>query len=99
MVGLPGGKDGPLFKAFARANKDNMRLVASSGGGYEGGRPLEDDAVNTVYIVDTQSLPFHRAEAYHQYHVRRAAAAVALQPRVCHRIVRHNPSFCPACAP
>lgn len=31
-------------------------------------RPTEDDMVNVVWVYDSSALPFHRAEAYHQFH-------------------------------
>ena len=68
VVGIPGGIDSDLFKAFASKNKNNMKLVKGSGNEFVFGKPTEDDAVNTVYIVDAATLPFHPAEVYHQYH-------------------------------
>ena len=60
--------DSELFKVFASKNKDNMKLVRGEGNSLRNGRPTEDDAINTVYIVDAEALPFHQAEMYHQFH-------------------------------
>ena len=68
VVGIPGGVDSELYKVFASKNKDNMKLVPGKGNEFRNGRATEDDTFNTVYIVDTENLPFHQAEAYHQYH-------------------------------
>jgi hypothetical protein len=32
------------------------------------GRPAEDDLLNVVYVVDSNAMPFYRAENYHQFH-------------------------------
>jgi hypothetical protein len=60
--------DSPLFKIFASKNVNNMKLVRGEGGEYVNGRFNENDAINTVYIVDSNKLPFHQAEIYHQFH-------------------------------
>lgn len=68
VVGIPGGVKGPLFDVLSAKNKDKMKLLASDGNAMDKGRPLEDDAINTVYVVDSTKLPFHEAETYHQFH-------------------------------
>ena len=68
VVGIPGGLDSELGKAFASQNKDNMKLVKGEGNTYKNGKPTEGDTFNTVYVVDSAQLPFHQAETYHQYH-------------------------------
>ncbi len=60
MVGIPGGINSPLFEAFASANKYNMRLVAGRGNEFVGGKPTENDVLNTVYILDSAELPFYQ---------------------------------------
>jgi hypothetical protein len=68
LVGFPGGMDSELFKVFASKNVNNMKLVRGEGNRFVDGKATEDDAVNTVYIVDSDKLPFHQAEIYHQFH-------------------------------
>ena len=62
-----------LFKVFESKNVNKMKLVPGEGNNFKNGKATENDAVNTVYIVDSQSLPFHQAEAYHQFHQGMAA--------------------------
>ena len=73
VVGIPGGIDSELFKVFESKNVNKMKLVPGEGNNFKNGKATENDAVNTVYIVDSQALPFHQAEAYHQYHQGMAA--------------------------
>lgn len=54
--------DSELFQVFASKNKNNMKLLRGEGAEFRNGRATEDDAVNTVYIVDSTALPFHQAE-------------------------------------
>jgi len=69
VVGVPGGVKGRLFKILEEENVHGMTLVPGTGGGTdERGRPTEPDAVNTVYVLDSDALPFYPAEAWHQYH-------------------------------
>lgn len=68
VVGIPGGMDSELYRAFAAKNVNSMKLVRGEGNTFVNGKATEDDAINTVYIVDAATLPFHRAEVYHQYH-------------------------------
>jgi hypothetical protein len=49
-------------------NVNGMKLVSGSGNDFENGKPLEDDKINTIYVLDSDALPFHRAEVYHQFH-------------------------------
>jgi hypothetical protein len=30
--------------------------------------PRENDEINVVWVVDSEQLPFYRAEMYHQFH-------------------------------
>ncbi|KAI8473868.1 MAG: hypothetical protein J3K34DRAFT_409441 [Monoraphidium minutum] len=72
VVGLPGGVSSPLFKVLQDANVNRMELREGSGNAYEGGgigaRPTEGDELGVVWVVDSGSLPFYRAERYHQFH-------------------------------
>jgi peptide methionine sulfoxide reductase MsrA len=68
VVGLPGGVKSPLYKILRDANTVGMDLVEGKGGGFEKGRPTEDDTLNKVWILDSNALPFYPAEAWHQYH-------------------------------
>jgi len=77
VIGLPGGIRSPLMEVVREENVNGMRLVEGRGNAYEKrgvlgalGSPLprEDDAVNTVYVMDTDAFPFYRAENYHQFH-------------------------------
>ena len=40
-----------------------MELVEGHGNEFVGGRAREGDAINRVYVVDSDELPFHQAEA------------------------------------
>ena len=51
--------DSPLFASFAAANVNGMILMRGQGNEFVGGRPTEDDRLNTVYIVDSSTLPFY----------------------------------------
>ena len=69
VVGIPGGVGGPLFKILQEANINNMELREGRGGAWDAdGAPLEDDLLNVVWVVDSESLPFYQAEKYHQFH-------------------------------
>eukprot|EP00884_Botryococcus_braunii_P022626 jgi/Botrbrau1/9047/Bobra.0376s0023.1 len=68
VIGLPGGTKSPLFQVLQERNVNGMRLVQGSGNEFLDGKPVEDDKINTVYILDSNDLPFHRAELYHQFH-------------------------------
>lgn len=46
---------------------NKMELLQGSGNDIaEPGR--EGDKLNKIFIVDSDNLPFHKAELYHQYH-------------------------------
>lgn len=60
VVGLPGGVRSPLFRVLQEANVQGMQLLEGSGN--------EGDKFNTVWVVDSNALPFNRAEDYHQFH-------------------------------
>lgn len=77
VVGIPGGMDSELYKVFASKNKNNMKLLPGSGAEIRNGRATEDDAINTVYVVDSSTLPFHKAEMC------APAPASAMTPRFC----------------
>lgn len=62
VVGIPGGYDSELFKVFESKNKNGMKLIPGEGAEFRNGRATENDAINTVYIVDSNALPFHQAE-------------------------------------
>lgn len=68
VVGIPGGIRSPLFQILQDENINNMRLLEGSGNEYRNGKPMEGDVINTVWIVDSTSLPFYQAEVYHQFH-------------------------------
>jgi len=61
-IGLPGGMDGPLFKAVEAANAGRMELVAGKGN--------DADTVGSkkVWVYDSNKYPFHQGEVYHQFH-------------------------------
>ncbi|BDA44563.1 probable peptide methionine sulfoxide reductase MsrA [Coccomyxa sp. Obi] len=68
VIGIPGGIKSPLFKVLQERNVHNMKLVEGEGNAFVDGKPLEDDKFNTVYVVDSEKLPFNLAEKYHQFH-------------------------------
>lgn len=69
MVGLPGGVASPLYRILADANVNGMVLREGRGNEYGAdGAAREDDVFNTVWVVDSDALPFYRAERYHQFH-------------------------------
>ena len=57
-----------LTGAQAR-NVHKMELVEGHGNEFVGGRAREGDAINRVYVVDSDELPFHQAEARLPYSV------------------------------
>jgi peptide methionine sulfoxide reductase MsrA len=67
VIGLPGGVNSPLFKILQEHNKDGMQLREGDGNSSPDGA-VEGDRFNTVWVLDSGRLPFHRAEAYHQFH-------------------------------
>lgn len=62
VVGVPGGIKSKLYKILVEENVNGMTLVEGKGTGNE------PDLVNTVYVVDSDKLPFYAAENWHQYH-------------------------------
>ena len=68
VIGIPGGITSPLMRIIQEENKDRMNLVAGNGNTYRDGRPTENDRINTIYVIDSDKLPFYRAEVYHQFH-------------------------------
>jgi peptide methionine sulfoxide reductase MsrA len=61
LIGLAGGVGSPLYPTIAAQNTFGMALRAVSIGG-------EPDALNTVYIYDSDAFPFYDGEVYHQCH-------------------------------
>lgn len=48
---------------FAQArNKHHMELVEGHGNEFVDGRAREGDAINRVYVLDSDELPFNQAE-------------------------------------
>ena len=68
VVGIPGGVNSPLFTVLQAENVNNMELREGAGGDFQNGRPVEDDVLNVVWVVDSDKLPFNQAEEYHQFH-------------------------------
>uniref|UniRef100_A0A383W0J3 peptide-methionine (S)-S-oxide reductase n=1 Tax=Tetradesmus obliquus TaxID=3088 RepID=A0A383W0J3_TETOB len=68
VVGLPGGVSSPYYKLLQAANVNGMELREGKGNVYERGQPVEGDEINVVWVVDSDELPFYRAEVYHQFH-------------------------------
>ncbi|GAX81266.1 hypothetical protein CEUSTIGMA_g8698.t1 [Chlamydomonas eustigma] len=70
VVGLPGGVNSPLFQVLKDANVNGMDLKEGAGNEFQGlfGKPTEDDLMNVVWVVDSNQLPFFKAEQYHQFH-------------------------------
>lgn len=76
-----------------------MELRPSSGNEIVDGRFLEDDVLNVIWVVDSNSLPFYRAEQYHQFHnglghFFPASYLVDLKARVA-QLGRIDPTGCP----
>lgn len=65
VIGLPGGTSSPFFKLLEDANVNKMELRPGKGNPGEG---PEEDLVNVVWVVDSNQLPFYRAEKWHQFH-------------------------------
>ncbi|KAG2491069.1 hypothetical protein HYH03_010514 [Edaphochlamys debaryana] len=68
VIGLPGGVRSPLFPIIQEANVNGMELREGKGNVVRGGRDTENDELNVVWVVDSEALPFYRAERYHQFH-------------------------------
>lgn len=63
LLGLPGGRNHPMFdKVEAAATDRGMTLVD--------GRGNDPDTLGKrlVYVMDSRKFPFYQAEVYHQYH-------------------------------
>eukprot|EP00913_Durusdinium_trenchii_P004494 g4173.t1 len=59
-IGIPGGREGTLFSTIQRENA-NFSMDLRVGGG------KDPDAFNVIWIYDTTSFPFLRAEQYLQF--------------------------------
>ncbi|KAG2434554.1 hypothetical protein HYH02_012220 [Chlamydomonas schloesseri] len=71
VIGLPGGIKSPLFHIIEEENVNGMALREGRGNmNVAGGSSseLEDDVFNSIWVVDSDALPFYRAERYHQFH-------------------------------
>lgn len=68
VIGIPKGVDSPLFEVLKERNKNGMDLIPSDGNDFNRGKAKDNDQINVVYIVDSDKLPFYRAEQYHQFH-------------------------------
>jgi len=60
VIGVPGGLAGAFGPAIKASNLYSMPLI-------EGG-PGDSTDEGVVYVYDSNSYPFYRAERYHQYH-------------------------------
>ena len=64
-IGIPGGVDGELYPQIVAARlasgRQQMPLVRGQGA---------PDTIDeqTIYVYDTETFPFYRAEQYHQFH-------------------------------
>ena len=67
-VGLPGGSASPFYPLLEAANVNGMTLKPGTGNRFVGGRATEGDDLGVVWVYDSDALPFHRAEAWHQAH-------------------------------
>lgn len=68
VVGIPGGINSPLFQILKEANTNGMVLKEGKGNEYVNGQASEGDLLNTVWVIDSSQLGFHKAEMYHQFH-------------------------------
>ncbi|PNH04929.1 hypothetical protein TSOC_008880, partial [Tetrabaena socialis] len=68
VIGIPGGVSSPLYRVIQEENKYGMELREGRGNVVQSGKDTEDDVFNAVWVVDSDSLPFYRAEKYHQFH-------------------------------
>ena len=66
-IALPGGVESALFPAIQAANVNGMKLIPGTGNSMKP-KPSETDIINTVWIYDSDRLPFFPAEVYHQFH-------------------------------
>jgi peptide methionine sulfoxide reductase MsrA len=60
FIGLPGGVSSPLYPVFEAENTFNMDLKPGQGG--------DADALNVVWVYDSDTFPFYDGEVYHQAH-------------------------------
>jgi len=60
--------ENPLGAMLQERNKNGMDLIPSDGNDFNRGKAKDNDQINVVYIVDSDKLPFYRAEQYHQFH-------------------------------
>ena len=63
LLGLPGGRNHPMFDTVeSAAEAQGMKLVDGKGS--------DPDTLGKrqVYVYDTKKFPFYQAEFYHQYH-------------------------------
>jgi len=63
LLGLPGGRNHPMFNQVeAAASNQGMTLVDGKGN--------DPDTLGKrlVYVMDSKKFPFYQAEVYHQYH-------------------------------
>lgn len=51
-----------------KRNVNGMELIESDGNDFNRGKAKDNDQINVIYIVDSDKLPFYRAEQYHQFH-------------------------------
>ena len=56
------------YGVLQERNKNGMELIPSDGNDFDKGTAKDKDQINVVYIVDSDKLPFYRAEQYHQFH-------------------------------
>lgn len=68
MIGLPGGMDSPMMKVIEEENVNNMKLMRGAGNKMSGKESSEDDVFNSIWVYDSNDLPFYPAEVYHQFH-------------------------------
>ena len=61
MIGLPGGMDSPLMKVIEEENVNGMKLMRGEGNKMKGKDASEDDVFNSVWIYDSNELPFYPA--------------------------------------
>lgn len=52
----------------ALRNVVTLRGVMCCDALLQNGAPVEGDEINVVWVVDSEQLPFYRAEVYHQFH-------------------------------
>jgi hypothetical protein len=70
VIGIPGGTKGSLYGLVTAANVHGMALDEGTGD--------EDDVLNHVYIMNSETFEFHRGEQYHQVRVLSLSFSLAL---------------------